>query len=208
MTGDRNNRKLKHYLIRKDIQLRMLVLNLIYMLCSTLAIIAVVLYPVIALMYQSPFMEVQYHASRFFLLIAGRLPLVLVVFFILFSIHHMIMTHKIFGPLTNFSTTFHKLMQGDLTRKVHLRKSDYLKQEASDINRMIDVLTNALARIKEENEALRSVLMRMAVKAPEGEEGTVGENALRAALQQSEKIGQLMAQFKIDRMADVGPSGA
>jgi signal transduction histidine kinase len=177
------------------------------MVCSTLVTIAVILSPVIALMYQSPLMEVQYHASRFFLVIAERVPLVLVVFFMLFSIHHMVITHKFCGPLANFSATLHRLMQGDLTRKVHLRKSDYLKQEARDINGMIDTLAHALTCIQEENNTLSNVLARMSVKTPEGGEGKTADNALHAALQQSEKIGRLVAQFKIDRTADGDPSG-
>jgi methyl-accepting chemotaxis protein len=188
-------------------QLRMLVINLIYMMCSTLVTIAVILFPIIALMQQSPFMEVQYHASRFFLVIAERVPLVMVVFCILFFIYHIVMTRKVCGPLENFSTTFHRLMQGDLTRKVHLRKSDYLKQEAKDINEMIDALAHALTLIREENDALRRVLKHISLKTADGEERQSSEQALQAALQQSEKINHLVAQFKIDRTADGDPSG-
>ena len=181
-------------------------MNLIYMLCSTLATSAVILYPVVALMYQSPVMEVQYHASRFFLVIAERVPLVMVVFFFIFALHHLVMTHRICGPLANFSATFRKLMQGDLTRKVHLRESDYLKQEAKEINGMIDALAHALSLIQEENDALRRVLKLISLKTADGEERQSSEQALQAALQQSEHIRQLVVQFKIDRTIDGFPS--
>lgn len=207
MRGNKKSRRFTHFLIRNNMQLRMLVINLIYMMCSTLVTIAVILFPIIALMQQSPFMEVQYHASRFFLVIAERVPLVMVVFCILFFIYHIVMTRKVCGPLENFSTTFHRLMQGDLTRKVHLRKSDYLKQEASDLNGMIDALADALIRIKDKNDALRRLLTQISVKTADSAERQSSEVALQAALQQTEHINRLVAKFKIDRTADGDPSG-
>ena len=112
------------------------------------------LYPIISIMYQSPDTEMQFQASQFFLLISERLLLALSISLILFSIHQILITHKFCGPITNFSNTFKKIIEGDLTRKIHLRSSDYLKEEAQCINEMIDVVSNTLANIKEDHNKL------------------------------------------------------
>jgi methyl-accepting chemotaxis protein len=205
MAGNDSARRRRKYLVRKEMQLRMLVINLVYMVCSTLATTAVILYPLIALMYESPVMEVQYHASRFFLVIAGRLPLVMAVFLCIFALHHMVMTRRICGPLANFSATMRRLMQGDLTRKVRLRKSDYFKKEAGEMNGMIDSLSHALTCIQDENEALRRVLAQISVTTADDEKGRAAEKSLQSAVQQAEKISQLVAQFKIDPAVDAVP---
>jgi methyl-accepting chemotaxis protein len=185
----------------------MLVINLVYMICSTLATTAVILYPLIELMYQSPVMEVQYHASRFFLAIAERVPLVMAVFLCIFALHHMVMTRRICGPLVNFSATFHRLMQGDLTRKVRLRHSDYLKKEADEINSMMDALAHALTLIQKENDELRRALSQSPPTSAGSDEPDRSGVALQSALQHSEKISQLVAQFKVDPAAAAASPG-
>ena len=108
---------LKNYLIKKDIQLRIVITNLLYMFFITLITIAIILYPLISTMYQSPNAEMQYQASQFFLLISERLLLALSIALIFFSIHQIFVTDKFCGPIANFSNTFKKIVEGDLTGK-------------------------------------------------------------------------------------------
>jgi methyl-accepting chemotaxis protein len=68
------------------------------------------------------------------------------------------MTHKICGPLVNFTTTFKKIGDGDFSRRVILRKGDYLKVECDAINGMIEGLSNKFQSIADEHERVIGVL--------------------------------------------------
>ena len=52
------------------------------------------------------------------------------------------MSHRFCGPLINFGHTFAKMAEGDFSSKVHLRKNDFLKAEAAQVNAIIDRLNN------------------------------------------------------------------
>jgi signal transduction histidine kinase len=147
-------------------------------------------------MYQSPDSEMQYQASQLFLLISERLLLALGISLILYSIHQILITHKFCGPITNFSNTFKKIIEGDLTRKVHLRDSDYLKEEAHCINEMIDVVANTLASIKEENGKLIDNLNKAVITTADSDEKREPEKALNMALKQAQQINDQLSSFK------------
>jgi len=153
-----NKRKLKNYLIKKDVQLKLIFTNLLYMFFITLITIATILFPIISLMYQPSDLEIKYQVSTFYIMIFERLPLVCVIIFILFCIHQILIAHRFLGPLTNFSNTVRKITEGDLTRKVHLRRYDFFKEDEKLINQMIDTLSRTLGNIKKEHHTLLAAL--------------------------------------------------
>jgi methyl-accepting chemotaxis protein len=93
-----------------------------------------------------------------FIILLERLAYSLVILLILAFIHQIVITHKICGPLVNFRNTFKRISEGDLTRKIFLRRHDFLQDEANQVNEMIDVLSNFVSRIKNENRLLRAAL--------------------------------------------------
>ena len=82
----------------------------------------------------------------------------LVAVFILAVINQVSVTHQVCGPLVNFTNSFKKISQGDLTRRVNLRSKDLLKEEAGHFNKMIDELSNHIAALKMDKRLLLSVL--------------------------------------------------
>jgi len=60
--------------------------------------------------------------------------------------------------MVNFEHTFESMAKGDLTRKVSLRKADYLKPEAEKINAMVDSISSMIFETKTCHEKLMTAL--------------------------------------------------
>ncbi len=74
--------------------------------------------------------------------------------FILTFIPLIWVTHRIFGPLINFSNIFKKVSEGDLTPRIYLRRGDLLKSEALLANEMIQSISKSIYDIKKQNNLL------------------------------------------------------
>jgi len=68
--------------------------------------------------------------------------------------HFVIFTHKFCGPLVNIGHTIARVSESDFTRKIYLRRGDFLKNEAKQINVMMEALSNSIEIIKRENHLL------------------------------------------------------
>ena len=149
-----NKRQFKNYLINKDLQLRVVFNTIIYMLLVIILTAGVVFSPLIGKMLFSDDIETQYRMAQTYLILIKWLLPAIILIVILFVIHHIIVTHRICGPLVNFTHTFKKMEQGDLTRKVYIRHRDYLKKECSEINGMIDGLSRLLGQVNRDQKNL------------------------------------------------------
>src|SRR5208337_1520026 len=103
-------------------------------------------------------LEVQFKAAYAFLILLQRVIPAVIVLFILFGTHMVFVTHRICGPLENFSQTLEKLAQGDLTRRVSLRRDDYFKKKSAQINQMIDGFSSIVNKLIEDHQALIQTL--------------------------------------------------
>jgi hypothetical protein len=101
-----------------------------------------------------------------------------------------------------FSNTFKKIAQGDLTRKVFLRRYDFLKNEASQVNDMIDSLSHCITTIKKHNDRLLSIIKEV-------DNGKMEKNEYESALNRVKKQANLcndhLSKFKIDVINDSEP---
>jgi methyl-accepting chemotaxis protein len=149
-----NKRKFRNYLINKDLQLRVVFNTIIYMLLVILLTVGVVFSPLVGKMIFSDDIETQYRMAQTFLILTKWLLPAIILIVILFVIHHIIVTHRICGPLVNFTHTFKKMGEGDLTRKVYIRHRDYLKKECGEINEMIDGLSTLLGQVNRDQKSL------------------------------------------------------
>lgn len=152
---DEHNRRLrKNILINKSLQFRIILMSMLYMFMVMIVTTGVILLQPLYDMFMSSDLNIQYAAAKTFLILAKQLMPAAVCVFALFFFHHLFVTHRICGPMVNFRHTFRKIAQGDLTRKVVLRKKDYLKEESEAINAMIDGLTDHLKKIQSDQAAL------------------------------------------------------
>jgi methyl-accepting chemotaxis protein len=121
-----------------------------------------------------------------------------VIFF--FSVlYQVIISHKFCGPLVNFSHTFKKIAQGDFTRKVFLRRNDFLKTEAAQVNDMIDSLSDHIMTLKKDHDRLLSALENASEDKMELSEY---RNVIEMLRKQADICNKHLSIFKIDSMND------
>jgi methyl-accepting chemotaxis protein len=157
MSREVNRRSWKNYLINKNVQIRITVVNLAYMILAVLANTAVILSSSICNIYYSG--DTQFwKAIDLYALGSEVFTFSLAAIFVLAVVNQMWVTHKFCGPLVNFTNSFKKIAQGDLTRKVILRSRDLLKEEAGQFNDMVDDLSQHIEALKNDNRLLLSTL--------------------------------------------------
>ncbi|MBW2433793.1 MAG: methyl-accepting chemotaxis protein [Deltaproteobacteria bacterium] len=192
-------RKWRNFLIRKDIQLRLAIYNLLFLLVAIGFVIAMALIP-LYLNFQNPDnLWSQHFSAKFFLVIVDRLVLAFAGIFVVAFIFQIIITHRFAGPLINFGKTFQKISHGDLTRKICLRRKDFLHTEASQVNAMTDALIRLFVNIKEDNDRLLLIL-------EEAASGKCKDDQLEATLSEAVKqagrckahLSKLKIPFDVD----------
>ena len=190
-------RKFRNYLINKDLQIRLIRNNLFYLLICVIVTVSILLYPLIHEMMFLPDLEGQYRAAQTFLLLVKWLVPAILIVLILFMGHTIITTHRICGPLVNFTHTFDSLAQGDLTRKVYIRKGDYLKSECARINLMIDGISGIINRLFADHNQLLSTLQSLNEQAKDMEIKEKLEASLKIIKQDGEYVSETLSKFKV-----------
>ena len=86
-----------------------------------------------------------------------------------------------------------------MTRKIFLRRHDFLKNEAAQVNGMIDSLSERIRTLKKDHDSLLSALEGMSkVEMVPGEY----QDALRTLKKQADICNKHLSEFKIDAIKD------
>jgi methyl-accepting chemotaxis protein len=168
-----------------------------------LLMVAVVVLTILSPLYLDIFQSIdlcnQYFSAKMFIILLERLAFALLILLILAFLHQIVLTHKFCGPLVNFVKTFKRISDGDLTRKIFLRRYDFLQNEANQVNEMMDGLSSLVAKIKKENSLLLSMLEEAADsgKAPE-KAGAALKKAAEHAIQCRQHLSKFIISEKFD----------
>jgi methyl-accepting chemotaxis protein len=203
--GNRHKRKLRNYFIAKNFQSRVIFTNLIYVLIILLITVGVLLGPTILDMLAGSNPETQHEATISFFEAARPLIPAAIVLVVLTVIHMIIITHRICGPLVNFAHTFQKVSTGDLTRRVVLRKGDYLKAEGDKINIMIDGLSNLILGLRRNHGDLVSVLKHLKRQVGNSEIRKNVEDALEILENEEKLVSEEWALFHLEDYPTASP---
>ena len=190
-----NQRKLKNYLIANKTQFKVAIANLILMVLVFAVVILTILSPFYHDIFLMDDLYTQHYSAKFFLVLSERLSFALIAMFLLALIHNLLVNHKLCGPLVKFSNTFKIISQGDLTRKIFLRRYDFLKSEAHQVNDMIDAISDYVTTIKKDNDLLLSALEEV---ANGGIEISEYENAFKIVKKQANLCNEHLSKFKIE----------
>ena len=190
-----NQRRLKNYLIANKVHFKMMLTNFVYTVLILCVIIFGVLIPFYHDIYKINNVYSQQFSAKFFIVLLDRLSLALIVVLLISLIYQMIVNHKFCGPLVNFSNTFKKVTQGDLTRKVYLRRYDFLKKEAAQVNDMIDSLSDRIMTLKKDHDHLLSAIEDMSGVEVEPAEY---QNAMETLRKQAHICHEHLSVFKIE----------
>ena len=196
-----NQRRLKNYFVANKIHFRMMLANLALMLMVFAVVIGAVLYPFYHEIFRIEDIYAQHYSAKFFIVLLDRLSIALIAVLLISLIYQMIINHKFCGPLVNFSHTFKKIIQGDFTRKVYLRRHDFLKNEAAQVNDMIDSLSDHIMTIKKDHDLLIKALEEAAAG-----EMTLDEyqNVLNSLKEKADICQKHLSVFKLDDMNSRG----
>jgi methyl-accepting chemotaxis protein len=195
-------RSIRHFLTDKDLQLHLLAQSLIYSIVVVIVAIGIVLYPLISDMVQSQDAERQYQAARALIALAKWLVPAVIIVLTLFMGHMIVVTHRICGPLINFTHTFDKLAEGDLTRKVQLRTHDYLKSECERINHMIEGISGIIARLMTDHERLMVTLEGLKEQINDMDTKQRFEDALEMIRKDAAYVSETLCRFKVENQKD------
>jgi methyl-accepting chemotaxis protein len=187
-------RKWCNFLIRKDIQLRLAIYNLLFLLAAIGFVMAMVLIPLYSSFQNPDNLWSQHFSAKLFLVIVDRLVLAFAAIFAVAFVFQIIITHRFAGPLINFSKTFQKISHGDLTRKICLRRKDFLHTEASQVNAMTDALIRLFVKIKDDNDRLLLILQEAASGKWKDDQL---EAKLSEAVKQAGRCKALLSELKI-----------
>jgi methyl-accepting chemotaxis protein len=191
-----SKRSFRNYLISRGLQLRVMSRSLVYVCLMVLVPAGIILYPLIRDMVRLEDAEGQYRAAQTLLSVAQWLIPAILLILVLFLAHLIVITHRICGPLVNFTHTFDRLAEGDLTRRVRLRKGDYLTWEGQRINRMIDGLSEIVNRLLTNHRHLTALLEDL--KGRVHDDKTMGtiEQSLDLIRQEAAYVSETLGRFK------------
>lgn len=173
MTTGRSQRKLRNILIKRGIQLRIIFQNLIYLFLVAVITLVAAISPIIHDIAFSGNIEKQYHAAQILLTFLTRWTPLMGLVILFFILYQLVYTHRLLGPLVNFVHTFRHVARGDLTRKCHLRKGDYLLDEGREINHMVDGVSELVAQAQQECIELSDRLQKAIPSIKEGQKEAV-----------------------------------
>lgn len=197
MANKRNKRKIRSYLIAKDIQFRIIFSTLIYFFSVVILVVSLALSPLIFDMLSSNSMDIQHQAAQNFLVVIKWLIPTVVVISILIFIHHVIVTHRIYGPMFKFNKVFKKISQGDLSQKVSIRRKDYLHNECNNINEMIAGLSAIISPIQIGHNNLISILESHAARIEKTESPDTFHASLEVILTEARSIRDELSVFEL-----------
>lgn len=193
MNRKTNRRKIRNLIVNKK-QLQIVIIGSVYLFLSIGLIFMVSISPIYRDIFESSEISDQRDSARIFIILSEKLVTALFAAFILAFLPLVWVTHRIFGPLINFTNIFRKVTAGDLTARVYLRRGDLLKSEALLANEMIQSLSDTIGDIKNRQEILAGELKTLA----DGDRSQGGSNheALVDIRNQALACRKLLAAFK------------
>jgi methyl-accepting chemotaxis protein len=178
-------------------QYRLLGFNLLYFVGIVVVLLVSILAPIIYVLNSSSSTPQEMeHASAVFLELHARLLPALTLALLVASVHSILVSHRIAGPLYRFRKVFGVVAQGDLTARAGVRKKDYLGRDAESINGMIVALDNRVSEIARSAEEVRTAMDECMARTDDPEE----------LLDLEEKIASLEEATRAFRLPESEPA--
>ena len=180
MTTSGNQRKWRNILVHPSFQLRLALIHFTFVLLVVAVVFAVFAIILHYDLYGSGDLWARYATARLMLVLLERMAGIVLLIVVASVVYHVIFSHRLCGPLVNIGYTFDSIAKGDLTRKVFLRRKDFLKEEASRINDMMAALNGKVRELKT-NQAN---LSQLAARLPQGS----AEDGIRNIIDRNQMI--------------------
>ncbi len=193
--------KRRKYLVN-DAQYRLLGFNLLYYLLFVGAVSAILWVPLVSGLH-SPLTSpaAREDMARLFLYLHARILPVAVVLAAVSVVHSVLVSHRVVGPLARFRDVFRRIGEGRLGEQIHLRKNDYLHEEAEALNTMNAELAARVQRVVEHFEELRTE-WRAFRREMEGDEEGAFADCLPRLEQHFAECARALTAFELETRRD------
>lgn len=166
MNNPINRRQWRNTLIRPGFQLRLAFAHCAFALAVVMVLIASLISTFYLDVQGSGDLWARYASAELLWRLFGRFGFAILIILLISVVYHIVFSHRLCGPLVNIRHSLERIIEGDLTRKVFLRRTDFLKEEAALINNMMARMDERIASLKANHSDLSVVVQQM----PEGPE--------------------------------------
>lgn len=151
MGGNKHSYKRRHYLVKKEFQIKFMLKFCLLILSGVIVSTAVLLFftrGTLTTSFQGSRLAIENTAFVILpsVLLTNLITLGLVS--LASAVVILFVTHKIVGPMIRFEQDIIVIGQGDLTKKIRLRSKDQLNETANNINKMTENLHEKVLDIR------------------------------------------------------------
>ena len=158
-------------------QYRLVLASFIYIASSILVFTGALFAPLVfELSSETSTVEQRTDAANQFLSLHARLWPAFIVLVVLLSLHSILVSHRIAGPLVQFQRIFESVTAGNLSIRAKVRQRDYLVKEADTINRMLDTFSARLKTVEQSTDKLLSIAASLRRATASGSLDAIGRN--------------------------------
>jgi methyl-accepting chemotaxis protein len=144
------------------VQNRLIVVGVVHFVLLLIVIASALLIPLMArLGVESEYDPEVISAARQFMELHYRLWPPLFLTLALLVLHNIIVTHRIAGPLWRIRRELAAIGNGDLSRSIRIRPTDYMSKEADAVNSMVSSLRAKVERVDERHQTAAAALARL-----------------------------------------------
>ena len=187
----------RHFIINKDLQFSLLTISIFYLLLFLVVIGSILFIPVMIELDRVDYASEQavQAASKILYLHSKFWPAVLLVL-VLICLHSIRTSHKIAGPLYRFDRLYESMKEGNLPKKVTLRKGDYLINEMENINEMLESLKIRVQEIKDAQSGLNEAISECKDVVSHASKDEISKR-MNDITEKGDQLGEKLAYFKL-----------
>ncbi len=187
--------KRRHILI-DSVQFRFFAVNFLHILIILLVFAATLFVPLMMQLGSETlsWVEKEEVANQFLALHTKLWPPLLAIL-VLLSIHLVVFSHRVVGPLVRFRMIFKAIAEGNLTVRSTIRKHDYLQKEADCIQEMVSSLRMKVKGIEEQSGEVREGVAELKKAVASGSVEDMKRN-LKGLEVQMERLKAYVDQFR------------
>ena len=187
----------RHFIINKDLQFSLLTISIFYLLLFLVVVGSILFIPVMLELDRVDYASEQavQAASKILYLHSKFWPAVLLVL-VLICLHSIRTSHKIAGPLYRFDRLYESMKEGNLSKKVALRKGDYLRNEMENINEMLESLTIRVQEIKDAQSGLNEAISECKDVVSHASKDEISKR-MNDITEKGDQLGEKLAYFKL-----------
>jgi methyl-accepting chemotaxis protein len=179
-----HRRKIKNYLINKEVQIPLIVITFAYTVLIVLTAEIMVMMPFIKGMF-APDQEVRQRSAQVFIETFNLIIPSILVIFVIFSVYQIWFSHRFCGPMVPLEKAIRRFSEKRLDTRITLRKHDFIKPIADTFNSSLETCGNDIDEIKNCNTTIIDLLEKVIA------DDAVSKEAAKEKLKEAARLAQM-----------------